>query len=111
MSERLEIERPIHTRELEQRLDLGSKNEHARSHCNEQWFLAKGIPSQHEPLRVRIPERPGRAKSTSREACVPCGVREGHAPVGLLLVLSSTLQRSARPSINDIAERRGNCFG
>ena len=57
MSERLEIERPIHTRELEQRLDLGSKNEHARSHCNEQWFLAKVIPSQHEPLRVRIPER------------------------------------------------------
>ena len=27
MSERLEIERPIHTRELEQRLDLGSKLE------------------------------------------------------------------------------------
>src|SRR5262245_54290803 len=50
--------------------------------------------------------KPRRAKSTSREACVPCGVREGHAPVGLLLVLSSTLRRSARPSINDIAGRR-----
>ena len=39
------------------------------------------------------------AKSTSREACVPCRIREGHASVGLLLVLLSTARRSPRPSI------------